>query len=56
MFKFINVTGGISEKVLKVSKDVVHIIEQLQSNHEEADTLNCFMLLTRPDKAQKGSL
>ena len=44
-------SGGIDEKVLKVSYDVVPIIKQLRSNHEEAAT---HMLLTRPDKAQKG--
>ena len=32
------VSGGIDEKALNVSNDVVHIIEQLRSNHEEADT------------------
>ena len=32
-------SGGIDGKALKVSNDVVHIIEQLRSNHEEADTL-----------------
>ena len=32
------VSGEIDEKALNVSNAVVHIIEQLQSNHEEADT------------------
>ena len=32
------VSGGVDEKALNVSNDVVHIIEQLRSNHEEADT------------------
>ena len=32
-------SGGIIEKALKVSNDAVHIIEQLQSDYEEADTL-----------------
>ena len=32
------VSGGIDEKALNLSNDVVHIIEQLGSNHEEADT------------------
>ena len=31
-------SGDIDEKALNVSNDVVHIIEQLRSNHEEADT------------------
>ena len=44
------VSGGIDENALKVSNDV-YIIEQLRSNHEEADTR---MLPTRPDKVQKG--
>ena len=34
----IYVSGGLGEKALKVSSDVVHVIEQLRSNHEEADT------------------
>ena len=46
-------SGGIGEKALKVSNYVVPIIEQLRSNHEEAAIR---MLLTRPDKAQKGLL
>ena len=46
-------SGGIDEKALKVSIDVVPIIEQLRSNHKEAAT---HMLLTRPDKAPKGLL
>ena len=40
-------------KALKVSNNVLPIIAQLQSNHEEAAT---HMLLTRPDKGQKGVL
>ena len=32
------VSVGIDEKALNVSNEVVHIIEQLRSNHEEADT------------------
>ena len=40
-------------KALKVSKDIVPIIEQLRSNHENAAT---HMLLTRPDKGQTGVL
>ena len=39
------------EKALKVSNNVVPIIEQIRSNHEEAAT---HMLLTGPDKAQTG--
>ena len=31
------VSGGIDERALNVSNDVVHIIEQLRSNYEEAD-------------------
>ena len=31
-------SGGIDKKALNVSNDVVHIIEQLRSNHEESDT------------------
>ena len=38
MNQHVYVSGGIDEKALKVSNDVVHIIEQLRSNHEEADT------------------
>ena len=41
------------KKSLKLSNDAVHIIAQLRSNHEEAAT---HILLTRPDKAQKGLL
>ena len=36
------VSGGIDEKALNVSNNVAHIIEQLRSNHEEADT--CMLL------------
>ena len=46
-------SGGIGEKALKASNYVVPIIERLRSNHEEAAI---GMLLTRPDKAQKGLL
>ena len=41
----------INEKALKVSYDVVHIIEQLRANHEEADTL---ILLHAADQARQG--
>ena len=46
-------SGGLDEKALKVSNYVVPIIDQLRFNHEEAAIC---MLLTRPDKAQKGLL
>ena len=49
--QYVYVSGGIDEKALNVPNDVVHIIEQLRSNHKEADTR---MLLTRPDKVKKG--
>ena len=38
-------------KALKVSNDAVHIIEQLWSNHEEADTL---IFLHVADQARQG--
>ena len=44
-------SGGINEKALKVSNDVVHIIEHLRSNHEEAATL---ILLNAADQARQG--
>ena len=43
-------SGGINEKALKVANDVVHIIEQLPSNREEADTL---ILLHVADQARQ---
>ena len=46
------VSGGINEKALKVSNDVVHIIEQLWSNQEEADTR---MLLHVAYQARQGA-
>ena len=46
------VSGGIDEKALHVSNDVVHIIEQLRSNHEEADTR---MLLHVAYKARQSA-
>ena len=44
-------SGGINEKALRVSNDVVHIIEQLRSNREEADRL---ILLHAADQARQG--
>ena len=44
-------SGGINEKTMKVSNDVVHIIEQLWSNHEKAATL---ILLHVADQARQG--
>ena len=48
-------SGGINEKALNVSNDVVHIIEQLRSNCTENDTL---ILLHAADLAKnfKGLL
>ena len=43
-------SGGIDGIALKVSNDIVPIIEQLQSNHEEAAT---HILLTRLYKADR---
>ena len=51
--KHVYMSGGIDEKTLKVSSNVVPITEQLRSNHVEAAT---HILLTRPDKAQIGLL
>ena len=46
------VIGGLGEKALKVSSDVVHVMEQLRSNHEEADTR---MVLHVAYKARQGA-